>query len=68
MAESPPPLDPNVLRQVHGEAFGFKTKLLVFTTKQCEMTAKVELATTTLEVDGCTVSPFAQATHIGVLT
>ena len=44
-----------------------KTKLLVFTTKQCEMKAEVELATTTIEVDGCTVSPCAQATHVGVV-
>ena len=40
-----------------------KTKLLVFTTKRCEMKAKVELATTTLEVDGCTVSHCVQATQ-----
>ena len=31
---------------------GSKTKLLVFTTKQCEMKARVELATTNIEVDG----------------
>ena len=44
-----------------------KTKLLVFTTKRCEMKAKVELATTTLEVDGCTVSHCVQATHVGIV-
>ena len=34
---------------------GTKTKLLVFTTKQCEMKAKVELAINNIEVDGCTM-------------
>ena len=46
---------------------GSKTKLLVFTTKQTELQAKVELAVTTISVDGERISPSSQATHVGVV-
>ena len=38
-----------------------KTKLLVFTTKQTEAQARVELAVTTISVDGHTITPTFQA-------
>ena len=46
---------------------GDKTKLLVFTNKQCDMEAKVQLAVTNIEVDGFIVSPSPQAGHVGVM-
>jgi hypothetical protein len=44
-----------------------KTKLIVLNTKQTEMTSMVELATTTITVDGELISPCSQATHVGVV-
>ena len=46
---------------------GSKTKLIVFTTKKTEVQAKVELASTTISVDGDVISPTTQATHVGVV-
>ena len=44
-----------------------KTKLLVYTTKHTELQSKVELATTTIKVDGLVISPSQEASHVGVL-
>jgi hypothetical protein len=44
-----------------------KTKLLVYTTKHTELQSNVELATTTIKVDGLAISPSKEATHVGVL-
>ena len=44
-----------------------KTKLLVFSTKYSDMRARLELATTSIEIDGSLVSPSSQATHVGVI-
>ena len=46
---------------------GSKTKLLVFTSKQTDIQSKVELAVTTISVDGVNISPSSQATHVGVV-
>ena len=43
------------------------TNLLVFTTKQTEMQAKIEVASTTISVDGHAITPSFQATHVGVV-
>ena len=44
-----------------------KTKLLVFSTNNSNMRARVELATTSIDVGGSLVSPSSQATHVGVV-
>ena len=44
-----------------------KTKLLVYTTKETEMMAKVNLAVTPIIVDDAEISPSAQAAHVGVV-
>ena len=44
-----------------------KTKLLVFTTRQTELQAKIELVSTTISVDGHAITPSFQATHVGVV-
>ena len=46
---------------------GSKTKLLVFTTKETEVQAKIELAATIISVDGQKIIPSTQATHVGVV-
>ena len=46
---------------------GTKTKLLVFNTKKTKVQAKVELALTTISVDGDIITPTTQATHVGVV-
>ena len=43
-----------------------KTKLLVYTTKETELMAKVDIAVTPIAVDGAVISPSTQATHVGV--
>jgi hypothetical protein len=44
-----------------------KTKLLVFTTKETEMMAKVDVAVNSIAVDGAQITPSSQATHVGVV-
>ena len=44
-----------------------KTKLLVYTTKHTELQSKVELATTTINVDGLDISPSQDTSNVGVL-
>ena len=44
-----------------------KTKLLVFTTKETKMLAKVDLAVTTITIDGEVITPSSEATHVGVV-
>ena len=44
-----------------------KTKLLVFTTKETELKSKLELATTTISVDGVDIYPTTQASHVGIV-
>ena len=44
-----------------------KTKLIVYTTKHTELLSKVELATTTINVDGLVISPSQEASHVGVV-
>ena len=44
-----------------------KTKLLVYTTKHTEMQSRVELASTTIGVDGLAISHSKEAMHVGVL-
>jgi hypothetical protein len=44
-----------------------KTKLLVYTTKETEMMAKVDLAVNPIFVDGAEITPSAQAAHVGVV-
>ena len=46
---------------------GTKTKLLVFNTNKTKVQAKVELALTTISVDGDIITPITQATHVGVV-
>ena len=46
---------------------GSKTKLLVFTNKELEVKAKMEVATTTLSVDGQPITPVDKATHVGIV-
>ena len=46
---------------------GSKTKLLVFTTKATAIQARVELAVTTIDVDGHNIVPSNQAPHVGVI-
>ena len=46
---------------------GSKTKLLMYTNKFTEMQDKLELATTTISVDGQNISPSHEATHVGVV-
>ena len=44
-----------------------KTKLIVYTNRHTELQSKVELATTSIRVDGMAISPSKEATHVGVL-
>ena len=44
-----------------------KTNLLVFTTKDTQLQAKVEIAVTPISVDGHQIAPSHQATHVGVV-
>ena len=44
-----------------------KTMILVFTTKETEMKAKVELASHRVCINGADISPSTQATHVGVV-
>ena len=44
-----------------------KTKLLIFTNKQTELTARVELASTSISMNGEEIFPSTQATHVGVV-
>ena len=44
-----------------------KTKLIVYTTKHTELLSKVDLATTTINVDGLMISPSQEASHVGVV-
>ena len=44
-----------------------KTKLLVYTTKHTELQSKVEVATTTINVDGLVISPSQEVANVGVL-
>ena len=44
-----------------------KTMLLVFTTKETELKAKVELASHRVCINGADISPSTQATHVGVV-
>ena len=44
-----------------------KTKLLVFTTKETEVQARIEMAVTPISIDGEEISSTNQATHVGVL-
>ena len=46
---------------------GSKTKLLVFNTKETALHSNVELAVTTVTVDGKDVLPTTQAAHVGVV-
>merc|ERR1719318_576744 len=46
---------------------GSKTKLLVFTSKATDLQARVELAVTTIDIDGHTIAPSQQAPHVGVI-
>ena len=51
----------------HVKLVAAKTQLLVFTTRETELKAKVELASHRICVDGVKISPSAQATHVGVV-
>ena len=44
-----------------------KTKLLIFTNKETEMIAKVDVAVNSIAVDGVEITPSSQATHVGVV-
>ena len=44
-----------------------KTKMLVYTTKHTELQSKVELATTTINIDGLDISPSQDTSNVGVL-
>ena len=44
-----------------------KTKLIVYSDKHTVMQSRVELATTTIKVDGQIISPSKEATHVGVV-
>ena len=46
---------------------GSKTKLLVFTTKTTDMQARLEMAVTSIDVDGHNIVPSLQAPHVGVI-
>ena len=46
---------------------GAKTKLLVFNSKQTKLQSSIELASTTISVDGEDIHPSTQASHVGVV-
>ena len=46
---------------------GCKTTLLVFTTRNTEIIAKIELVDTPITVDGTVIHPTDQAPHVGVV-
>jgi hypothetical protein len=46
---------------------GCKTTLLVFTTRNTEIIAKIELVDTPITVDGTVIHPTDQAPHVGVI-
>ena len=41
--------------------------MLVFTTKETELQAKVEIAVTPISIEGHQIAPTHQATHVGVV-